>query len=371
MLNLVSPVNTLGYGLVGLNLLKAFARLGPVSLWPIGNVEADPANETVIRQAAANAVTYDPSAPSLRVWHAFEMSLSPSKTLRAGYTFFELDRVKPNEVHQLNALDLVFVPSRWAKGVLADSGVASERVRVAPCGVDREVFPVTPPPQGGPTTFFHAGKFEVRKGANFVRDAFVKAFTPKDDVRLVVCCHNPFLAPHQNAEWENYFTDHPLRDKVHLVRQRLPLQRDLADLMRGVDCGVFPARGEGWNCPLAECLAMGKAAIATNFSAHTEFVTPENCKLVGIDSLEDADDGLFFGRQPHQQQGKWAHLGPAQLDQIIEYMRAVHRQKQENGSLPLNQAGVTTFERLTWSACARTILADMGVTLGDSPAQAD
>ena len=49
------------------------------------------------------------------------------------------------------------------------------------------------------------------------------------------------------------------------------------------DCGLFPARAEGWNLELLEMMACGKQVIATNYSAHTEFCTKENSILIESD----------------------------------------------------------------------------------------
>ena len=38
-LNLVAPINTLGYGVVGFNLLKYLSQEVDVALFPIGNID--------------------------------------------------------------------------------------------------------------------------------------------------------------------------------------------------------------------------------------------------------------------------------------------------------------------------------------------
>ena len=36
MLNIISPINQLGYGIAGLNIVKELDKIAPVSLFPIG-----------------------------------------------------------------------------------------------------------------------------------------------------------------------------------------------------------------------------------------------------------------------------------------------------------------------------------------------
>ena len=65
---------------------------------------------------------------------------------------------------------------------------------------------------------------------------------------------------------------------------------------------------------------MNKPVIATNYSAHTEYLTPENSYLVEIDNLTEAKDDKFFDGF-----GKWAHLEDRQYEQMIEQMRYVYK----------------------------------------------
>ena len=49
-LNLIAPINTLGYGVVGLNILKHTVSRFNVSLFPIGNLDASNAKDVEIIQ---------------------------------------------------------------------------------------------------------------------------------------------------------------------------------------------------------------------------------------------------------------------------------------------------------------------------------
>ena len=96
-------------------------------------------------------------------------------------------------------------------------------------------------------------------------------------------------------------------------------------------------------------MAMGKHVIATDYSAHSEFVSEFNAHLVDIDNLEDAFDGKWFHGF-----GQWASLEAAQIDQTIEHMRSIHRAKQ-SGQLGVNQAAIETMSHFTWRAFAEAI----------------
>jgi glycosyltransferase involved in cell wall biosynthesis len=120
--------------------------------------------------------------------------------------------------------------------------------------------------------------------------------------------------------------------------------------MSQTDCGVFPARAEGWNLELLEMMACGKHVIATNYSAHTQFCSSSNCNLIEIDNLETAYDGVFFLGD----KGLWAELANPQKDQIITHMKNIHRTKQ-TGGLPINNAGVDTAKKFSWENSAKEV----------------
>ncbi len=153
--------------------------------------------------------------------------------------------------------------------------------------------------------------------------------------------YNPCISPDANKEWENLYKNSSMgrAGKVFCLTQRLADQQQLVELIHNSDCGVFPSRAEGWNLPLAEMLVMGKPCIATNYSAHTEFVTSENCLLIGVDKKESAYDGIWFHGQ-----GNWAELGSKQEEQLIYHLRTIHQNAERLSEF----ATMSGLSNLTW-----------------------
>ena len=179
--------------------------------------------------------------------------------------------------------------------------------------------------------------------------AFNEAFNQDDDVELWMMCDNPFYSEEENFKWERLYRSSALGDKVRVV-PRQPSQQDVYNVMSQADCGVFPARAEGWNLELLEMMSCGKQVIATNYASHTEFCNEDNCMLVNTDDLEDAHDGKWF-----RGQGKWASIKEEQITQIAEHMRAVHEKKKKD-ELNINQAGVDTAKQFSWLNSAKKII---------------
>jgi glycosyltransferase involved in cell wall biosynthesis len=251
------------------------------------------------------------------------------------------------------------IASRWGEGIIRKEipGRSKDSVAVVPLAADRSIFApravVNKLAQLPATKFFCAGKFEPRKAQDRLIEAFNLAFTPADDVLLMLNCDNMLCDKAYNDRWHNDAKSTPMGAKIYFVEPRPGTQAVLAEWMLSVDCGVFPSRAEGWNLELLEMMACGKTVIATNCSAHTEFVTADNALLIEIDELEPWVQPAWYPM--YSGKGNLARFGPRQMEQLVTHLRRVHALKQ-SGQLSVNQAGLETAGRLSWEICARNIL---------------
>lgn len=353
-MNLVLTVNKTGYGVTGQNILKGLYDKGQkVALWPIGGVEYEQEIDEAFKAASKNIRTYDKNAPSLRLYHLFDMALFPGRGKKFGFPIYELDTFTEDEIESIKSLDHMFHCSQWSLDIAKK--YSDIPMSVIPLGVNRSVFCESQNPTNTKTTMFlSCGKWEKRKGHDIIVKAFNAAFNKKDDVCLVMNCINPFIGNDGNLQWTSLYKSSPLGDKIHIVEERLNSQHDVANLMRVSDCGIFPVRSEGWNLELLEMMSCGKHVIATNYSAHTEFVNNKNCKLIDIDKLESAYDNVWFNGQ-----GNWAHLGQNQFDQLVEHMKKIHQLKQED-RLTINYEGIKTAKKFSWENTADKLIEEMG-----------
>lgn len=354
MINLITPVNTLGYGYTGYNVTKSLSKTVDVALFPIGDKIDNSLVSPEIQQSLKNAVFFDPNGDCVRIWHQHDMAQFVGRGKHVGFPIFELDKFTDIEKHHLNSCDELFLPSKWAVEMCNNNGITPKST-VVPLGVDRSVFyPTKVNP--GRTVFLNCGKWEVRKGHDVLIKAFKKAFNDKDDVLLLMCNSNPFLSKEQTDNWEKLYK-HP---KIRLL-PRLQTSQEVATMMNRADCGVFPSRAEGWNLEALEMLSCGKQLIITNYSAHKEFCSSSNSMLVDINGTEPAKDGIWFHGQ-----GNWASIGERQIEQLASYMREVHLLKQ-GGRLELNDEGIATAKKFTWDNTAAKIIGGLHVeSIGES-----
>ena len=85
------------------------------------------------------------------------------------------------------------------------------------------------------------GKWEWRKGHDFLFQAFCNAFTPRDNVILKLLSHNFGLTDQANDSWAKLYLGSNVGNKVRIV-PRLNTQQQVAALLAECDCGVFPSR---------------------------------------------------------------------------------------------------------------------------------
>jgi glycosyltransferase involved in cell wall biosynthesis len=348
MINLITPINQLGYGRTGVEICKALSLKTDVALFPIGNVDASLLSleyYDMLTKCLGNAKFFDKNADCIRIWHQNEMSQFVGKGKHIGFPIFELDTFKPIEKHHLNSCDELFVCSTWAKDVCINNGV-NIPVHVIPLGVDTELFKYNQTAKNKNTTFLNIGKWEIRKGHDILIRAFDRAFGPDDNVQLIMCCSNPFLSLEDQKKWEKLYQN----PKIRIV-PRLPNHSDVAKLMAMCDCGVFPSRAEGWNLEAIEMLSCAKDLIITDYSAHKEFCNEANSYLVKVDEVEPAIDNVWFHGD-----GNWAKLGDSQIEQIAHYMIEVHKKVQSYEFANCNIQGAMTSHRFKWTHTAEKIL---------------
>ena len=341
MINITAPINNLGYGVASVNIIKSLLKIGyDLQLNVIGQIE-----DTKYLQLFSKLIqkNVNRSTASVKIWHQNDVHHHIGKGKHIAFPIFELNQFTKAEKWSLSHNDKILVCSEWAKQIAEQE--TSIETSVVPLGVDRDILK---PFKSGrrETVFFNCGKWEVRKGHDILVECFNKAFDYNDEVELWMMCHNPFYSQQQQDEWINLYKNSKLGDKIRIIPRQKD-HRDVYNIMKQTDCGVFPARAEGWNLELLEMLSCGKHVITTNYSGHTEFCSVKNSMLVDVTSLESAIDGVWFHGQ-----GMWASIGEDQKDQIISHMREVHKQKKE-GDLVQNSDGIITANEFSWENSAK------------------
>ena len=133
-LNLMTPINPLGYGVAGLNILKALHKSVDVCLFPIGQPDiSTPQDGEIFQETLEKRVSSDPHSPCVKIWHEFSMYERVGTGDLFAFPFFEITKFDDNRKNSLKYANNVIVSSEWAADIIRDQ-VPSLPVYVAPLG---------------------------------------------------------------------------------------------------------------------------------------------------------------------------------------------------------------------------------------------
>ena len=246
-------------------------------------------------------------------------------------TMFETDRLPDGVSERCNAMDEVWVPSRFNLETYARAGVEESKLRFVPPGVDTRLFcpdviPLQIPRKRG-FNFLSVFDWHQRKGYDALLLAYLQEFKPDEDVALIlkVSQSNSSLTDLQ-AEIA-FFVERKAGLRIEnappviLINGFIP-QREMPRLYATGDCFVLPTRGEGYGRPFLEALSCRVPIIATGWSGQRDFLSQENSYLVDYQLVpvpDDVDIEVFAGH-------RWAEPDVSHLRQL---MRHVYSHKHE------------------------------------------
>lgn len=273
--------------------------------------------------------------------------------LKLSIFFWEETSVPIDTVAQLNSsFDGVIVAAESVKVALINSG-CQKPVMVVPIGIDHLIASNTEPVQsvvpqeGVPFRFLHISSAFHRKGVDVLLDAFLDAFAGDDSVELYI---KTFPNPHnQVAELLQAYAEkheHPAR----VVIDEQPLDdAGMIELYRTAHAAVLPTRGEGFNLPAAEALAMGIPVITTGHSAQIDFCTLSTAHLVGFQ---------FAASESHVRADDACWVNPGKADLVRQFRRVRERVLADDPELNSMRRLASAYVRdtYTWQNAAKSIL---------------
>ena len=107
------------------------------------------------------------------------------------------------------------------------------------------------------------GQLDERKGIASLLAAFVRTAGSFPKAHLLLAGEGPL-----KTMIGQFASDHGLVDRIHL----LGFQKNVEEVMKGIDMLVLPSLWEGFGIVLIEAMAAGKPAITTNVSSMPEIV---------------------------------------------------------------------------------------------------
>ncbi len=248
--------------------------------------------------------------PSALTVHDATPWLHPD-TVSLGMRFY----YRPLFPQALGRAAAVFTVSEAAKrDLVAAAGIPAERIHVTPNGVDASFFSPHPPEERRAPYLLAVGTLEPRKNLPLLLEAFRLLRREGRDLELRIV---------GRQGWADSL---PLGDLVPHVWITGPVpEQDLPALYADAACFVLPSLYEGFGLPLAEAMAAGAPAVASDIPALRE---------VGGEAVRYAD--------------------PSAPESFAAAIRAALDAREETEAL--RAAARERARGFTWEACAAATL---------------
>jgi glycosyltransferase involved in cell wall biosynthesis len=360
-----------GWGICGRYLTKELSKLCDVRLVSeeldlekhedrpelsyLGGLLMDPKEIEQTGAVFPNPVLQAIQGHNLKPWYVEVQEPRP-----IGYTFFEIDRLDPDDVRRAaDYYEIIVAGSTWCQKILAEHGFPHTETIIQ--GVDGELFhPKAPAHRKYRDKFviFSGGKFELRKGQDLVIKAFRVLQEKYPDVLLVNLWYNRWrtsietmqISPYIRFEssGNDYFqyvnhllsiNDVDLRGVVTLP----PLgHHDMPEIYRDTDVGLFPNRCEGGtNLVMMEYMACGKPVIASYTSGHRDILSRKNA--IPATSVHP----FTVQNREHKILYRWEE---PDLDEIISLLEWAYWHREE--CQYIGEAAGKDLSKMTWAAAA-------------------
>ncbi len=269
--------------------------------------------------------------------------------------FFWEETLVPAQMvaHIETHFDALLAATDFVKRALRNSGCRLP-IFVLPMGVDHLVGPETAPlaaltPKANTAfRFLHVSSVFQRKGIDVLLQAFLEEFAGDSGVELYI---KTFANPHNQvrAQWAELSGGRA--DAPTVIIDETPLDdAGMLALYRSAQALVLPTRGEGFNLPAAEALALGLPVLVTGYGAHVDFCTRSTALLLPF---------RFAQSTSHVKAGDACWVD-ADMQGLREAMRQLRAEVMSDSAVlaQRRQAGVKLVREVySWAQSARGVLA--------------
>jgi glycosyltransferase involved in cell wall biosynthesis len=228
------------------------------------------------------------NADQMRNWAEDSQKVMDSTRKRVGVWAWEVEEFPASFGHAFDLVDEV-----WAISTFAQKAI-QQRTRKpvftlplpAPLLFRDDVDTIDLTTLGLPNTPYFLVMFDYlsvidRKNPFAAVDAFLQAFSERDDVQLVIKTIN---SSHRILDRERL--RHHIRKHNHIrVIEDFLTSSQVSGLMRGALAYVSLHRSEGYGLTCSEAMAMGVPVIATGYSGNMDFMNEANSLLVPFQLL--------------------------------------------------------------------------------------
>lgn len=313
------PSDGFGWGVANTNLVRELSRLCEVVVDESRRDEFDAPVFVPVADSALN--------PLRRVKRA-------TKVL--GYCFTEWP-LTDDAARNARQYDVLFAGSTWNVEKLQAAGIKHAAPLIQ--GVDFERFKPQPPSERKGFIVFSGGKYEFRKGQDYVLKAMRHFMQQRHDAVLLCAWHNPW--PQSMASMNTSWMIDPQKPFDGLPADRvfkLPAipNEKAPEVYAQAHVGLFPNRCEaGTNMVMTEFMACARPVIASYAHGHKDILDGDGPLKLTTGAIDPA--GWF---NPN-------------VSDIIAHLEHAYLHREELPARGEQCAALT--RKLSWTDCARKI----------------
>ncbi|EJY56120.1 glycosyl transferase group 1 [Alicyclobacillus hesperidum URH17-3-68] len=245
-----------------------------------------------------------------------------------------------------NHVQEVWVNSEFTKMGYVKSGIPEKKIFSFPLGVDPGIFAMDGSTYQLKTEkkfkFLFVGGTIFRKGIDKVLEAYTAAFTPADDVCLVVKdfgASSFYAGQTYHEKVLECALDSKLPEVLYIDDELTPYE--MAALYRACDCLVHPYRGEGFGLPILEAMACGIPPVIPDLGPAIEFTTPQ-C------SYRVKSTVLTLPNSANLQTGLPAEIIDTDVPSLVSTMKRIVDNAEMHRTV--SREAALHAKRFTWSA---------------------
>lgn len=221
---------------------------------------------------------------------------------KIGYTMIESCSLHKDYCDKLNYMNELWVPSNFGKTLMQKSNIRPP-IYVMPLGVDTNRYK----PDGGIMSFGSAARgfkflcvsrYSMRKGFDILLKSYMEEFSGDEDVSMILVT-NPLHTSAGKRGTEiiledfNNIKSNVKKEEIdlpHIVLYGKPIhERNMPKVYNSCNAFCLISRGEGFSLTVMEAASSGLPVIASNVTAHTDYLTNDNSFLVEPDGYIQAN----------------------------------------------------------------------------------
>jgi glycosyltransferase involved in cell wall biosynthesis len=203
----------------------------------------------------------------------------PKYKYNIGFGIFETFDPPPHWIQILNLNTAVICPSLFNYNMFKKHGVTKPIYHIPHC-LDMNLYNpnLVVEKKYDEFVFLFIGTWKKRKGWPQLIEAFLREFSSKDKVRLVIKSDRVMYAQRDIEEIQKTIKG---KDFAPIsFETRILTEVEIAQLIKSSDCFVMPTLGEGFGLGGLQSLCLGVPLIVTDFSGPQDYANEENATLI-------------------------------------------------------------------------------------------